>query len=174
MNEKTIENILQRHSCREFTGGQLPEKHLKTLMECLRWAPSAGNLQPWFFYVVESQPAKEALARAAFGQDFIADATVVFVVCAESEASAAIYGERGRTLYCLQDTAAAVENLLLAATALGYGSCWIGAFDEESARQALDIPRRLRPVALVPLGPARPIVRFPDRKATSELFKSVK
>jgi len=174
MNDKTIETILQRHSCREFTGGQIPDERMKTLMECLRWAPSAGNLQPWFFYVVRSQEAKENLARAAFRQQFIADAAVVFVICAEPEASAIIYGDRGRTLYCLQDTAAAVENLLLAATALGYGSCWIGAFNEQLAREALDIPRRLRPVAIVPVGPGRPVIRFPGRKAASEILKLVK
>jgi nitroreductase len=174
MSKSAIETILQRHSCRHFTGGGLPEKDLNTLMECLRWSPSAGNLQPWFFYLVESQKGKDSLARAAFRQDFIAEAAVVFVACAEPEASAAIYGERGRSLYCLQDTAAAVENLVLAATALGYGSCWIGAFDEEMARRALDIPRHLRPVAIVPLGPGKAIVRFPGRKAASEIFEFVK
>ena len=174
MDDKMIEAVLQRHSCREFTGGEVPEEHLKTLMECLRWAPSAGNVQPWFFYVVRSQQVKEDLAGAAFGQDFIADAAVVFVVCAEPEASHEVYGDRGRTLYCLQDTAAAVENLLLAATALGYGSCWIGAFDEKLARRALNIPSYLRPVAIIPLGPGKPIIRFPGRKAASELFEFVK
>ncbi len=174
MNEKTIETILHRHSCREFTGGELPEEHLKTLMDCLRWAPSAGNLQPWFFYIVVNPQVKQHLARAAFGQDFIARAAVVFVVCAEPEASAVVYGERGTTLYCLQDTAAAVENLLLATTALGYGSCWIGAFNEELARKALDIPPHLRPVAIVPIGPGKPIVRFPGRKTASEIFEFVK
>ncbi len=173
-NYTTVETILERHSCREFAGGRVPEEHLKTLVECLRWAPSAGNLQPWFFYVVENQPVKEDLARAAFGQDFIARAAVVFVVCAEPEASATVYGERGRTLYCLLDTAAAAQNLVLAATALGYGSCWVGAFDEERARAALGIPRRLRPVAIVPLGPGRPTARFPGRKGVSELFEFVK
>ncbi len=173
MSEKTIETILHRHSCRDFTGGSVPEEHLKTLMECLRSSPSAGNVQPWFFYVVQREEVKKDLARAAFGQNFVAQAAVVFVVCAEPEASEAVYGERGRTLYCLQDTAAAAENLLLAATALGYGSCWTGAFDEQAARRALDIPEHLRPVAMVPVGPGRPVTRFPGRKAASEVFEFV-
>jgi len=174
MNQKVIDTILQRHSCREFTPGEVPEEHVKVLMECLRWAPSAGNLQPWFFYIVENQETKKELARAAFGQDFVAEAAVVFVVCAEPEASAIVYGERGRTLYSLQDTAAAAENLLLAATALGYGSCWVGAFNEEMARSALNIPRHRRPVAIVPLGPGRPIGRFPGRRAAGDIFELVK
>ena len=173
MHEKVIDTILRRHSCRDFTGGEIPEKHLRILMDCLRWAPSAGNLQPWFFYVVKKEQTKQELARAAFGQGFVADAAVVFVACAEPDASAAVYGERGRSLYCLQDAAAAVENLLLGATALGYGSCWIGAFNEDMARRALDVPRHLRPVAIVPVGPGKPVVRFPGRKPPSDVFQSV-
>jgi nitroreductase len=143
-------------------------------MECLRWSPSAGNVQPWFFYIVESQAVRKDLARAAFGQNFVAEAAVVFVVCAEPEASEAVYGKRGKELYCLQDTAVAAENLLLAATALGYGSCWVGAFDERAARQALKIPEHLRPVAIIPVGPGRRVTRFPDRRAASEVFEFVK
>lgn len=174
MNDKAIETILHRHSCRAFLPAwDIPEEHLRILMECLRWSPSAGNLQPWFFYIVKDQHKKQELARAAFRQNFIADAAITFVVCAEPEGSAATYGKRGTTLYCIQDTAAAVENLLLAATALGYGSCWIGAFNEEMARQALNIPRHLRPVAIVPVGPGKPIIRFPGRKAASEIFEFV-
>ena len=173
MSNPAIETILNRHSGREFTGGEIPEEEMNLLMECLRWSPSAGNLQPWFFYIVKSRSAKRALAEAAFHQDFIEDAAVVFVVCAEPEAAAAVYGERGRSLYCLQDTAAAVENLILAATALGYGSCWIGAFNEGMAREALRMPRHLRPVAIVPVGPGEQVSRFPGRKKASEVFEVV-
>ena len=173
MDNAAVETILNRHSCRDFTGGEIPDEHVNLLMECLRWSPSAGNLQPWFFYIVKSRGAKRALAEAAFHQDFIADAAVVFVVCAEPDASVSVYGERGRSLYCLQDTAAAAENLILAATALGYGSCWIGAFNEGMAREALEIPRHLRPVAIVPIGPGKPVTRFPGRKSYPEVFEVV-
>lgn len=66
--------------------------------------------------------------------------------------SARTYGDRGRQLYCLQDTAAAVENLMLAATGEGLGACWVGAFDEAAATRALGLPAGWRPVALVPVG----------------------
>jgi nitroreductase len=111
-----------------------------------------------------------ALAKAAYGQRFVAEAGVVFVVCADPEQSAARYGERGRDLYCYQDTAAAVENLLIVANMLGYGACWVGAFDEKKARRALSVPGHLRPVAIVPVGPARPVSRHPDRRPASTLF----
>jgi nitroreductase len=175
MNEgrKAVEYILGRHSVREFESGAIPPEDVELMKETLRWAPSAGNMQPWFFYVVAGREAKEGLAAAAYGQQFVAEAPVAFVVCAEPERSAARYGERGRTLYCYQDTAAAVENLLLAGHMLGYGACWVGAFDEVAARDALDIPKHLRPVAIVPVGRCRPVTRFPDRRPAKTLFKLV-
>lgn len=150
-----LDAILGRRSCRSFTGEPLKEEDVEKLLEAMRWAPSAGNCQPWKFYVVRDPEVKRGLARAALGQGFIAEAPVVFVVCAEPERSAWRYGKRGRSLYCIQDTAAAVENLLLAATAMGYGSCWVGAFEEEEVRRVLELPRGLRPVAIVPVGPGR-------------------
>jgi nitroreductase len=169
-----LDFILKRHSCREFLPKPLRGGDLELLMEALRWAPSAGNCQPWVFYIVTNDAVKQGLVEAAYGQSFLADAAVIFVVCVYPEASACVYGDRGRTLYCLQDTAAAVENLLLAATTLGYGSCWIGAFSEKKAREVLDVPAHLRPVAIVPVGPGAPVTRFPSRKPVSEIFEFIK
>lgn len=59
---------------------------------------------------------------------------------------------RGRTLYCIQDTAAAAQNIHLAAYSFGLGTCWVGAFDEDEARRILRIPLGVRPVALIPVG----------------------
>ena len=77
---------------------------------------------------------------------------MVIVVCADEKRSSTGYGIRGKLLYCLQDTAAATQNILLTAHSLGLGSCWVGAFDEESARKALNIPEGVRPVAIIPVG----------------------
>ena len=140
--------VLERHSARDFTGEPVAPEDVDVLMEALRSAPSAGNMQPWFFYVVAKPDVRTGLAAAAYGQRFVAEAPLVFVVCAEPERSAARYRDRGRELYCYQDTAAAVENLLVVANMLGYGACWVGAFDEEAVRDVLDIPKNLRPVAL--------------------------
>ena len=83
---------------------------------------------------------------------WIADAPVVIVVCANEPRSARYYGERGRRLYCIQDTAAATQNMLLAAHALGYGTCWVGAFLENEVKKVLEIPDHVRPVAIIPIG----------------------
>lgn len=170
MEINPIQFIEERRSCRDFTGGPLKHGDLERLMEAARWAPSAGNRQPWHGYAITNTPLKAALARAAYDQTFVAEAAVVFVVCANPEESAQRYGERGRSLYVIQDSAAFCENLLLAATALGYGSCWVGAFDEKEASRVLDLPKSLRPVALIPVGPCHPSEHRSSRKPLSKTF----
>lgn len=143
----------RRFSCRRFKLETIDESRLAFVLDAARWAPSAGNLQPWRFIVVRDQETKNRLARAAYRQKFVAsEAPVVIVVCAVPAESARIYGERGASLYCIQDTAAAVENILLAATECGLGSCWVGAFDEAAVASALSLEVGTRPVALVPIG----------------------
>ncbi|HDO41379.1 MAG TPA: nitroreductase family protein, partial [Candidatus Bathyarchaeota archaeon] len=82
----------------------------------------------------------------------IEEAPVVIVVCADESRSSWAYGSRGASLYCIQDTAAATENMLLAACALGLGACWVGAFREDEVKRILKVPGGLRPVAIVPIG----------------------
>lgn len=142
----------RRFSCRRFRREPVSEEALAYLLEAARWAPSAGNLQPWRFLVVRQAALRAALAAAAAGQRFVAEAPLLVVVCAVPAESARGYGERGASLYCLQDTAAAVENLLLAATELGLGSCWVGAFDERRVASVLGLEEGVRPVALVAVG----------------------
>ena len=170
MPNDRIAPIFERHCCRSYFPDPILEDDLQLLMEALRWAPSAGNMQPWKFYVIRNVDLKAALAETTYGQTFVKEAPVVFVVCGGAEVSAARYGERGRSFYYLQDTAAAVENLLLAATALGYRSCWVGAFDEAQASKALSLPESLRPVAIVPVGKGNTVEDTTDRKPVEELF----
>lgn len=144
--------IENRRSVRRFGPGEVSAKTVRRILEAAVRAPSAGNRQPWHFIVVRDSELKQALAIAARGQAFLVEAPVVIVICADPERSASRFGERGRELYCLQDTAAATEHILLAATALGLGTCWVGAFDEQEAAHALNLPDHLRPVAMVPIG----------------------
>ena len=147
-----FEAISRRVSVRAFKGDPLRGSDLEIILGAAILAPSAGNLQPWSFVISKGKAIKEALAEAAHCQSFIAEAPIIITVCAMEEESAVRYGDRGRELYCIQDTAAAIQNILLSATALGYGTCWIGAFDEDAVRHALGIPVWVRPVALIPLG----------------------
>ena len=144
--------IKGRRSIRAFQRKIVPEEIVEELIDAARWAPSAGNIQPWEFIIVQKQEIKRRLAEAALEQSFIEEAPVVIVVCADEKCSSIGYGTRGRVLYCIQDTAAAIQNILLAACSLGLGACWVGAFKEEEAREILKTPREIRPVAMIPLG----------------------
>lgn len=151
----------KRFSCRLFDPHPIGRETLEKILDAARWAPNGGNLQPWRFVVVIDPARRRKIAGAAYGQSFLAQAPAVIAVCAVPDESASKYGPRGRELYCLQDTAAAAENILLAATDLSLGSCWVGAFDEGAISRVLDLPEGWRPVALIALG--RPAETEPRR-----------
>ena len=147
-----LEAIKGRRSIRAFKRQNVPQELVEKLIDAAIWAPSAGNIQPWEFIIVRRLEIKRELAEAALQQKFVEEAPVVIVVCADENRSSQRYGVRGKGLYCIQDTAAAVQNINLAACALGLGTCWIGAFREEEARKILRVPRGMRPVAIIPVG----------------------
>ncbi len=148
---EVAECIEGRTSIREFRPDPIDEKTIEEALRMANLAPSAGNLQARDFIVVRNVAAKKALAQAAYGQDFVRTAPAVIVCCANLE-RVGHYGERGRDLYCLQDVAAAIQNIALYLHSRGLGSVWVGAFDEERARAAVGAPSHIRPVALLPLG----------------------
>jgi nitroreductase len=147
-----FEAIKGRRSIRAFQSCDVPQEVVEKLVDAAHWAPSAGNLQPWEFIIVRKPETKRRLAEAALGQTFIEEAPVVIVVCADENRSSKGYGTRGKTLYCLQDTAAAIQNIHLAAYALGLGTCWVGAFREDEAKKILKTPEGIRPIAIIPVG----------------------
>jgi len=147
-----LDAIKGRRSIRAFKSKGIPKEIVEKLIDAARWAPSAGNIQPWEFIIVRKPQIKRRLAEAALSQIFIEEAPVVIVVCADENSSSQGYGMRGKTLYCLQDTAAAIHNINLAAYSFGLGTCWVGAFREEEAKELLRIPLGVRPVALIPVG----------------------
>jgi nitroreductase len=163
--------IRQRYSVRHYDPErEVSSAQVRRILEAAIESPSAGNRQPWHFVVARDLALRQGLVRAAYGQGFLAQAPVVIAVCADPDRSAARYGKRGTNLYCLQDTAAATEHILLAATALGLGGCWVGAFDEAAAARALALPEHLRPVALVSIGYAAvPASRTTDRRSLDEV-----
>ena len=147
-----VEAIKGRRSIRAFKNKKVAQETVEKLLDAARWAPSAGNIQPWEFIIVQKPEIKRALVEAALDQTFIEEAPVVIVVCANESRSSQGYGIRGKTLYCIQDTAAAIQNLHLVAYSLGLGTCWVGAFREAETREILKIPSGIRPVAIIPVG----------------------
>ena len=148
-----MELIKGRRSVRSFDPSRLvDDRILQEILSAGQWAPSAGNVQPWRFFVINNPAVKMQLVEASYGQMFISEAPLVILVCADVERAAQAYGDRGRFLYCLQDTAAAVQNMLLYIHSSGLASCWVGAFDEMKIIQELKLPAGLRPVSILPVG----------------------
>ncbi len=168
-----LDVIKNRRSVREFKDQEIPESAIDVLIEALRWAPSAGNLQSRKFYFVLNEALRNKLAQAGLRRDFVSfivRAPLVVVACADLRI-AARYGERGTNLYGIQDTAASVQNLLLAAHDQGLGTCWVGAFKENRVKEILDMQDYLRPVVLVPVGYPAKIPKAPDRLPKDDCVK---
>jgi nitroreductase len=171
-----LDIIKSRRSVRDFTGQKIPESAITVLIEALRWAPSAGNLQSRKFYFVFKEEIRIKLAQAGFRENlvsFIVRAPLVVVACADHRI-ASHYGDRGRNLYCIQDSAASVQNLLLAAHDLGLGTCWTGAFKEEKVKEILNLPAHLRPVVIVPVGYPANTPQTPPRISVTEVAEMIK
>ena len=164
-----FEAIKNRRSVRAFTNEPVSNKEVTKLIDAAKWAPSAGNIQPWEFVVVRDPKIKRGLSAAALDQTFIEEAPVVILVCANQLRSGSGYGSRGVNLYCLQDTAAATQNMLLAAYALGLATCWVGAFQEEEVREVLKIPNGVRPVAIIPVGHPAEKPETPNKRLLSAI-----
>jgi nitroreductase len=143
--------LYERVSIRKYLSKDVPDELIIELLKAGNAAPSAGNLQARDFVVVKDPKTKRKIAEAALEQMFIATAPVVIVVCANYPRSMRIYGDRGK-LYAEQDATAAIENILLAAHALGLGAVWVGAFYESAISKILKLPDYAKPVAIVPVG----------------------
>lgn len=158
-----FEAIQGRRSIRKYQTKEISEELITKLLSAAIMAPSAGNRQAWEFIIVRDLKTKKALALAAYDQVFIVNAPVVIIVCANQMRSAQRYGSRGVELYCIQESAAAIQNLLLMAYSLGLGTCWVGAFNESIVSKLLEIPEGIRPVALIPVGYAAQVSPPPPR-----------
>jgi nitroreductase len=154
---EVFQTISQRRSIRRFKKEDIDESLIEKIIHAGIWAPSAGNLQSWELILVKNHLTKEKLSETAYMRDFIAEAPIIMIPCVNQRVSGTVYGDRGVELYSIQDVSCAIENMLLMAHALGIGSCWVGAFDEQQVINLMGTPSYVRPVALVPMG-------YPDEK----------
>jgi nitroreductase len=147
-----FEAVKTRRSIRAFQKKPVEEEKIRRIIEVISLAPSAGNLQAYEFVVVKDPMLKDKLAKAALGQSFVSEAPVCFVFVAYPERSSKKYGRRGSELYCVQDATIAATYAMLAASALGLSSTWVGAFEEEAAARAVGATRGKRPIVILPIG----------------------
>ncbi len=139
-----VDVVLSRRSIRRYTTQRLPSDVLETILEAGRQAPSAGNKQPWRFVVLTDAALKEQLSQGRWNT-FVKDSAVTIVGCSFVGDD---YGQKWSTI----DTTIALQNMVLAAWALGVGSCWIGDFQAAKVQCLLKIPGEWRVVALLTLG----------------------
>jgi nitroreductase len=170
-----MEVIRNRRSVRSYSSRLIADEVMGRMRQALRSAPSANNFQPWHFILVTDEQLRRRLARIAFDQTWMGDAPVTVVACGLPELAYKKMGGRHNSVDI--DVAIAVDHLTLAAVAEGLGTCWIGAFDEDKAKQLLDVPPKVKIVAMTPLGyPSSPDLNHPldesKRKPPAEIFSS--
>jgi len=153
--------IKTRRSIRKYNPDSIPDEKLKMILEAARLAPSAGNRQPWRFVVVQDAERKKAPAKAANNNTFLADAATIVTAIGDPEMSKRWYEK---------DPMIAVEHMALATTALGYGTCWIGAFNEEEVKRLLNIPEEMCVIVLLSIGVPDETPQPRPRKEISEIF----
>ncbi|MCM2325035.1 MAG: nitroreductase family protein [Candidatus Woesearchaeota archaeon] len=157
-----FEAIATRRSIRKYTSQDVPMEILGLIIDAGRYAPSAGNTQNWRFIIIKDPSNRQKIAEASMQQLWIAEAPILICVVSETEKLKKFYGVRGERLYSVQNCAAAVQNMLLTAHALGLASCWISSFDEEVLSRTLGLPGEVRPQAVLPIGYPDEIVPAPS------------
>jgi nitroreductase len=157
----TVRTILDRRSVRAYKAERIPDEDLRQILEAGRQAPSAANRQPWHFVVVGQPEQKLRVAQACNGQMWLADAAYILVGVGLPQVSEKWYRV---------DVAIALENMVLAARSMGYGTCWIGAFDAEQVKEACQLPAETDVVACSPLGVPDVSPTARGRKGWDEVF----
>ena len=160
-----FEAIAKRRSIRKYKNNEIEDEKLEKITESARIAPSASNRQEWKFIVVKDQNTRDKLVEAAHGQEFVRQAPVTIVACSTESERIMPCGQHAYTV----DLSIAVSFMMLEATELGLGTCWLGAFDEEAVKEILGIPSDIRVPAMFTLGYAdeNPVAR--PRKALKDI-----
>ena len=159
------EAIEKRKSIRDYEDTPVPEEKLLRVLEAARLAPSGGNRQQWKFVVAREDKRRQELARASGGQPHVAKASVVIAAVSTAPESMMRCEVPGYPV----DLAIAVDHMTLAAVDEGLGTCWIGAFSQEQARDILKVPESCRIVALLTLGFPKEAGRPKVRKSMDEI-----
>ncbi len=147
-----LEAIRLRRSIRKYTDQPVEWDKIGTVVDAGRVAPTAGNLQSWRFVVIESGHKRKAIAEACMQQYWMEEAPVHILVVMMLKKVREFYGQRGVEFYAVQEAAMAAQNMMLAAHAIGLGTCFVSAFDESRVIDILGLPGDIKPMAIVALG----------------------
>jgi len=161
--------ICLRYSVRAYRPDPVPDDLLARVLEAGRLAPTAANRQPFRLLVIHTAGRQEELQRI-YHREWFGLAPLVIGVCAVPGEA---WVRRDGVNYAFVDAAIVMDHIVLAATDLGLGTCWVAAFDPAAARQILGLPEGVEPVAFTPLGYAADAPRVKERKALAELIWKV-
>lgn len=157
----------RRYSVRSYKPEPVPDELLQQVLDAARLAPTAKNLQPFQLIVVQTTGREKELRRIYDKDWFVQAPLVICAVACPHEAWVRADGEN----YFYVDVAIAMDHLIMAATDLGLGTCWIGAFRASAAREVLGLPDDVVPVVFTPLGYAADEPDEKERKTLAELVR---
>ncbi|MGC8874758.1 MAG: nitroreductase family protein [Chloroflexia bacterium] len=140
--------ILKRYSVRAYRPDPVEEEKLARVLEAARLAPTAANRQPFQLIVIRTA-GRERELRRIYNSKWFVEAPIVICACGLPEEG---WIRQDGVNYTMVDVAIAMDHLILAATELGLGTCWIAAFNPQAAREVLGLPEGVEPIAFTPLG----------------------
>jgi nitroreductase len=161
------ELISKRYSVRAYKSDPVPEDKLQQVLDAARLAPTAHNYQP-FQLIVLRTAGRAAELKRIYERDWLSQAPVIVVVCAVYEGA---WLRMDKKNYAEVDATIAMDHLILAATDLGLGTCWIAAFNPQELRALLKLPADVEPIALTPIGYAANQQKETKRKLLPELVR---
>ncbi|MBM4466583.1 MAG: nitroreductase [Chloroflexi bacterium] len=164
---KFLELAEKRYSVRAYKPDPVEEDKLNQVLEAARLAPTAVNAQPFQLIVIHTA-GREAELNRIYRKDWFVQAPLVIGICG---IPAQGWVRRDGKNYTEVDVAIAMDHLILAATDAGLGTCWVGAFDPEAAREVLGLPDDVEPIAFTPLGYPADQPKSKKRKPLSELVR---
>lgn len=160
-----FELVQKRRSVRSYRPDPVEQEKLERILEAARLAPTACNKQEFRVIVIETAGRKEELKRI-YGRDWFVEAPYILCVCSIPGKT---WVRRDNKNYADVDAAIVMDHIILAATAQGLGTCWIGAFDPQAAREVLGLDDTLEPVVFTPLGYAKDATGNKVRKPLEDL-----
>ncbi len=161
------EVIKKRYSVRGYKTDAVEEEKLQQVLEAARLAPTAVNKQPFQIIVIRTAGKEDKLKRI-YDKEWFVQAPVVIAICAVPNQA---WSRRDGKNYADVDATIAMDHLILAATNLGLGTCWIANFDPQAAREVLGLADDMEPLAFTPLGYPNKEPRGTKRKELSELVR---
>lgn len=159
--------IQRRYSVRAYTSEPVEDEKLRRVLEAARVAPTAVNRQSFQLIVIHTQ-GKEELLKTIYPKEWFVQAPLVICACGLPKSN---WVRSDGKNYNDVDVTIAMDHLILAATAEGLGTCWIGAFNSAEARRVLNLPDDVEPIAFTPLGYPADQPREKRRKGLQELVR---